>query len=422
MRHISDLHIGRVNPRNLHFDLDVEPKKLDLPVLVQRLAHTGGVPEAVREIEPSFRLYRKLKETLVRYRELARDPAARTLPPARVVRPGDSYAGVPALRRLLVALGDLPAGAAPGASGTLYDAPLAAAVERFQRRHGLAIDGVIGEETLRQLNVPLATRVRQIELALERIRWLPELAARSHLIVNIPEFKLRGVDLGAETAQRLQLAMNVIVGKAVGTQTPIFHGDMHYVIFRPYWNCPRSIAVKEVAPRARRDPGYLETHHMELVDHFSWEARVYKPTPENIARLASGVLQVRQTPGPHNALGPAKFIFPNSNNVYLHGTPAQQLFSRTRRDFSHGCIRVEDPAALAEYMLERNEGWTRQRIDAAMQAETPARVDLAERIPVYLIYTTVVVDFDDDVLFFEDLYGHDARLQAALDAGYPYAP
>jgi len=198
--------------------------------------------------------------------------------------------------------------------------------------------------------------------------------------------------------------------------------DLRYIVFSPYWNVPYSITTKELAPKARKDPGYLEEHHFEIVEGNGWDAAVQPVNAETIAALGSGKYRLRQQPGDWNALGKIKFIFPNAHHVYLHSTPGQQLFSRARRDFSHCCIRVEDVVGLAEYVLADKE-WTPDRIREAMAADRPKRVDLAERLPVVIFYTTALMSQTDDAIhFFEDIYGHDDALDQALEAGYPFPP
>jgi murein L,D-transpeptidase YcbB/YkuD len=291
------------------------------------------------------------------------------------------------------------------------------AVKAFQRRHGLEPDGVIGRDTVAMLDVSMAHRVRQIELAMERMRWLPAMSDRPVVFVNVPLFRLWASD--PRTGEE-PLRMNVVVGKSVDHMTPIFVDQMEYVIFRPYWNPPYSITVKEIVPQARRDPAYLDRQNMEIVASGEDGAEPLPATPENLSGVLAGRLRLRQKPGPRNSLGLAKFIFPNADNIYMHGTPAQALFSRARRDFSHGCIRLEDPARLAEWILRDQPEWTRAKIDAAMQAERPTRVNLKPPLPVVLFYDTVHVNSDGVVFFVNDIYGDDRQLDAALAQGYPY--
>jgi murein L,D-transpeptidase YcbB/YkuD len=214
--------------------------------------------------------------------------------------------------------------------------------------------------------------------------------------------------------------MKVVVGKSLENRTPVFVQHMEYVIFRPYWNPPRTIVTKEIVPHARRDPSYLEREDLEIVASGDEDAAALPATPENLDAVVAGRLYVRQRPGPRNSLGLAKFIFPNHENVYMHGTPATQLFLRTRRDFSHGCIRVEDATLLAEWVLRDVPGWTRKRIEEAMQGERPTRVNLKEPLMVVLFYDTVHVNSEGVVHFASDIYSHDRELDEALARGYPH--
>jgi murein L,D-transpeptidase YcbB/YkuD len=252
---------------------------------------------------------------------------------------------------------------------------------------------------------------------MERGRWLPRLADRPTVFVNVPLFRLWASD---PVRGNEPLRMNVVVGKAVSSATPIFLEEMEYVVFRPYWNPPPSIVKKEIVPQARRDPSYLARESLEIVASGRDDAPALPGSAENLDAVVAGRLFVRQKPGPRNSLGLAKFIFPNAENIYMHGTPAQQLFSRTRRDFSHGCIRLEDPARLAEWILRDNPGWTRERIEKAMQGERPTQVNLRERLRVVIFYDTVHVNSEGVVHFVGDIYGHDRVLDEALGRGYPY--
>jgi murein L,D-transpeptidase YcbB/YkuD len=316
------------------------------------------------------------------------------------------------LHAWLLATGDLPAGTPPPADR--YDTSLEAGVVSFQLRHGLEMDGVIGKATQAALAIPLTWRVRQIELALERLRWLPDLSAGRLIAVNIPMFQLWAWDQVPSSAPPT-LSMHVIVGRALDTRTPVFAAELRHVIFRPYWNIPSSILRNEILPAVRRDPAYLTRHNMEIVAGASDDSPVLAPTAEHIASLGSRGVRLRQRPGPTNALGLVKFMFPNENDVYLHGTPSVQLFSRARRDFSHGCIRVADPAALAEWVLRDPTAWSRDAVAAAMNGAANHRVDLTDPIQVVIFYTTAVVQPEDGQVYFaDDVYGHDRRLATAL--------
>jgi murein L,D-transpeptidase YcbB/YkuD len=425
MRLLSSVHEGRVDPRFVGFDYDVSAKRLDLAATLRSTRDAGGLPAAIAAAEPQFPVYRRLVKALGDYRALAAAGEPEPVPALdakqRKVEPGQPWAGGTPLAARLRAFGDLPADApapATAADGTpVYAGALVDAVKRFQGRHALEPDGVIGPGTIQALNVPAATRVRQIELALERERWLPETRREPHVFVNVPLFRLWAYDPDRPDEP---LRMNVVTGKSLGHKTPIFIGQMAYVVFRPYWSPPPSIVRSEIVPHARRDPSYVERQKMEIVASGDENAPALPATPENLDKVAAGTLFIRQKPGEKNSLGLAKFIFPNSENVYMHGTPAQSLFARARRDFSHGCIRLEEPARLAEWVLRDQPEWTRERIDAAMQGERPTHVSLKEKLTVFLFYDSAYVDSKGVVYFADDYYGHDAQLEKALRHGYPY--
>ena len=420
-RLLRSARVGRVDPAALHWGYDVTPRPVDVRALLQEVRAGQGLAAALADLEPPLAHYRRARQALADYEALAAEGEPEAVPELddgrAKVEAGDSWDGVPALAARLRVLGDLAADASGPGTSTVYQGALLEAVKRFQWRHGLERDGVIGKSTLEALNVPVADRLRQIELALERERWLPDLGEAPTVFINVALFRLWASDPRSDGAP---LRMNVVVGKSLHHRTPIFIEEMEYVIFRPYWNIPYSIAARETVPRTRKDPGYLDTHQFEIVASGSETATALPPTPENLDKVVAGKLHIRQKPGPQNALGLAKFIFPNSDNVYMHGTPAQQLFSRARRDFSHGCIRLEDPARLGEWVLRDQPEWTRERIDAAMQGERPTRVNLGEPLRVVLFYVTVHVDSEGVVHFADDIYGFDAVLDQALRQGYPY--
>jgi L,D-transpeptidase YcbB len=418
LRVMRAVHLGRVDPSTMHWDYAVAAKPFDAATHLRAARVGPGLAATLEALSPPITHYARARRLLAAYRALdtqAEAPTVPALPAGRAsLDPGTAWTGVAALGARLRRLGDLPPGAAVPAT---YSGVLVDAVKRFQDRHGLAADGVVGPATLEALNVPVKRRLRQIELAMERMRWLPDLSARPNVFVNVPLFKLWATDptSGAEA-----LRMRVIVGKSLNHQTPLFLEEMEYVVFRPYWNPPHGITAHEIVPHARRDPAYLDREAFEIVASGADNAPALAATPENLSAVVAGRLHLRQRPGPHNALGLAKFIFPNAENVYMHSTPAQQLFSQTRRDFSHGCIRLEDPAQFAAWVLRDQPSWTRARIDSAMQASRPTQVNLTSRLRVVLFYDTVHVDSEGVAHFVEDIYGHDRGLDAALMRGYPF--
>ena len=417
MRLLAHLHAGRVDPAALRFELPETHQATDLAGLTIALSRATDPAAAIAAAEPRYAGYAALLAGLTRYRSLAADSTVRAPAlPAAPVRPGDALGAAAALRRFLIAVGDYDTlgDSATHADDMHYSRDLVAAVEHFQRRHALEPDGIIGRETVRQLRVPLAQRVQQIELTLERWRWLPDVPPERYAVVNIPGFHLLVFEHDS-TASHPLLEMSVIVGQAAGRHgTPIFTGTMAEVVVRPFWDVPLSIARKELVPRIIREPGYFDSEGFEIVRGSSDDAATYPPTSDNLGRVASGTLRLRQRPGTINALGLLKFVFPNSHNVYLHGTPAPELFARTRRDFSHGCIRIADPAALAELVLRDQPEWNRAAIDSAMRGDRTIHVPLAQPVAVFILYATTVAQPDGSVAFYPDLYRHDAALARAL--------
>jgi len=418
MRYISDQHIGRINPEHFKFGLDVESKKYDLPTLLRERLVNGDVNSELAQVGPPFNGFKRALGALQRYQQLAKqDDGEKLSVPSKPVLPGSSYDGVPRLTRLLRLLGDLPANAAVPESSNVYQGALVDAVKHFQGRHGLPPTGRLDEITLRHLNTPLSERIEQLRLTLERWHWLPDRFTEAPIVVNIPEFRLRAFD----SAMNEALTMNVIVGKAFHHKTPVFERDMRYVIFRPYWNVPPSIQRSESVPAIQKDRDYLAKKGFEAITPDGQLVTAGAVSDEVLAQLRSGKLEVRQKPGSTNALGLVKLMFPNEYNVYLHSTPSAQLFSQTRRDFSHGCIRVEKPAELAAWVLRDKPEWTLDRVKAAMTSgKDNQQVNLTKPIPVLILYGTAVVDPDGSVRFFDDIYGYDDELKQALAKGYPY--
>jgi L,D-transpeptidase YcbB len=421
MRYISDLHVGRVNPQHFEFGLDVGPKRYDLTEFLRNeIVYSRDVNVALAAVEPRYAGYGRLKAALEVYLKLAAEGDGEPLPlPAKTVRPGDSYPGTAQLIARLNQLGDISPDVSSESAGgaSLYQGALVNAVKHFQRRHGIEADGLLGKGTVAALNTPLRVRVEQIQFALERYRWIPASFPEPPIVVNIPEFRLRTM---IRQPGALPLDMEVVVGKAYHHRTPVFANYIRYVIFRPYWEVPASITRDELIPKIQRDPDYLAANNYIVVNSAGEVIAEGAVSDAVLGGLRSGIYRIRQKPGPKNALGLVKFIFPNSYNVYMHGTPATQLFSRSRRDFSHGCIRVENPMALAEWVLHNNPEWTEDRIVAAMNGTETIQVNLAHPIPVLILYSTAVVEPNGQIRFCDDIYGYDASLRNVLENGYPY--
>ena len=412
-RYLRDLHSGRIDPREIHEIFDGgSHQPFDARTILRDALAQDRLLQAVREAAPRFPLYPALRKALAHYVALERDPAWRApLPPlpGRKLEAGQPYAGIAQLAERLIRLGDMPAGV-PIADR--YEGAVVEGVKSFQRRHGLDPDGVVGPATFEQLQVTPAARAVQIALTMERLRWTPLLQASRMVVVNIPEFVLRAYDVRPGGGVDLKVEMKVIVGRALNTRTPIFDEEMRFIEFSPYWNIPPSIARAETVPALRRDPGYLRRQDMEFV--FA-DGRVAADVSETaLQAVMQGSARIRQRPGPRNALGDIKFVFPNNDNIYLHHTPAVGLFERARRDFSHGCIRVEDPVALAQFVLAPQPDWTLQRIRDAMNKGESRTIALRQPLPVLIAYATVVVR-QGNAHFFADLYGHDKLLASALN-------
>lgn len=412
LHYLHDLHYGRVDPRTVYANFNVPPKTLNLPATLSAALAAGDLNQAVKAATPTFPLYQALRPWLARYKSLERDPAwsgSLSPLPAAKLEPGAAYAGVAKLTARLIALGDLPAGfVAP----ERYQGALVDGVKQFQKRHGLTQDGVIGKSTWDQLNVSPAARVEQIELTMERLRWTPLMVDKRMLVVNLPEFELRGLEIDGTQVQ-IPLKMNVIVGKALNTRTPMFDEQMKMIEFSPYWNVPPSIARAETIPKLRRDPGYLDRQGFEIVSR-SGEVVTHADEAQ-LAAVQRGEARIRQRPGAQNALGDIKFIFPNNDNIYMHHTPSVGLFQRDRRDFSHGCIRVEDPVGLAQFVLQDEPEWTTEKIREAMDNGTSKTIRIKHPLMVVIAYGTAIVkQRGGTIYFYADIYGHDRQLELAL--------
>lgn len=411
-RYLTDLHGGRIDPGAVKEDFaDGRNAGFDAASVLSNAVTTRRLPDAVRDAAPSIPLYADLRSALARYRAMAASPELqRPLPalPGGSLKPGQSYKGTRELTQRLIALGDLPAGTAAPAR---YEGALIDGIKSFQTRHGLGADGALGKETLAQLQTPAASRARQIEITMERLRWTPLFNAPRIIAVNIPEFVLRAYEV-RDGKVDIKLTMKVIVGKTLDTRTPLFNEDMQYIEFSPYWNIPPSIAKRETIPKLRNDPGYLARGGYEFVGGDGSVSN--NVSAENLDAVLRGKMRIRQRPGPQNALGDIKFAFPNNQNIYLHHTPSVGLFERDRRDLSHGCIRVEAPVALAKFVLHDEPDWTEARIKTAMTSKKSNFKKLRDPLPVVITYGTAIVREDGRTFFFRDIYNHDKLLDDAL--------
>jgi murein L,D-transpeptidase YcbB/YkuD len=411
LRYLGDVTFGRVTPASVGHQLPARSDRSSLPTLLRHAASAGHTLDAVTAAMPVLGGYEGLRNALVTYRALAAGPALPALPmDSASIHVGEPLPWASALRAHLVAYGDL-ASSVDAAEGDVYGPALELGVKHFQRRHALTDDGVIGKGTLAALRTPVATRVRQIELALERLRWLPRDLTGRVLVVNIPMYRLDAFE-DAQSAQPA-ISMRVVVGTVGRNATPVLASQIKRVVFRPYWNVPRSIVTGELLPKARADRGYLDAHRYELVRGNSDKGEVVPVSDESLQALASGALRLRQLPGPGNALGMVKFDFANAHDVFLHDTPSQLAFQRDRRALSHGCVRVGDPLSLAAWVLD-GPAWSREAVTDATNARDAQVVQVARPVHVLLLYTTAAAEADGTVHFAADIYGHDAKLALRL--------
>lgn len=409
----SHLLAGRVNPETLHTDWKVVIPTADLINTLQSALHLNQIKKALRDLTPSHTGYTKLKEYLAHYRNIEREAHGSSLLPGTSLRKGDKGTSVQHLRERLIILGDLDASGKDPAD--LFDETVEVAVLRFQKRHGLKQDGIVGKRTLKMLNTPIQKRVRQIELNMERWRWIPRDLGNRYLVVNIADFKLWVTE-----NRRRVLEMRVIVGSPY-RRTPVFSAKMTYMVINPYWNIPHKLAIKDVLPKIQKNVNYIEQQGIKVFK--DWSNGAAEIHPETILwdqiEARNFTYKLRQDPGPRNSLGRIKFIIPNKFAVYLHDTPERSHFKETNRDVSSGCIRVEKPIELAEYLLENDSEWTRETLMEAIDKGSQKVVKLKNPITVHLQYWTAWVDETDGINFRNDIYDRDRHLDLALKERLP---
>jgi murein L,D-transpeptidase YcbB/YkuD len=397
-RHVAT---GQLTPKSIDARWNTRRESPDIVAALQKAADqsVSSFLDAVQPVHPE---YQALRGALASLR--AQTSSGWPTIPRATLKVGQWNAGVIVpLRRRLAAAGYLPANAS--LDSPQFDADVEAGVKAFQEHHGLPSSGALDRATLDRMNVPLATRLAQVAMNLERWRWLPDDLGARHLLVNVPYFHVIARENG-----KAVLDMRVVVGKR-GNETPLFSDEMETVVFSPYWNVPDTIALEETAPAVARDPEFLSRNNMEVVNASGQVVSADSIPWGDEAALAD--YRFRQRPGANNALGYVKFLFPNEHSVYLHDTPADALFKRIGRAFSHGCVRVEEPEVLAQYVLRDQSEWTDDAIHAAMRSGNERHVKLTEPIPVHIVYMTAWVDEQGGPHFEEDVYGYDARQSRA---------
>jgi len=405
----SHLLFGLVNPETVHIKGESFNPDIDLAGVLNDALKDHTIRKTLQNLSPHYQEYLNLQSALKKYRELAAKNESLRIPVGETLRYGVSHERVRTLRNRLILSGDLKPTKTP--NPTFFDDDLEKAVKRFQFRHGLFVDGLAGHRTVAAVNIPVRTRLRQIELNMERWRWLPRDLGTKYILVNIANFKLSVVE-----RSRKIMEMRVVAGRRY-RKTPVFSGKMQYLVINPFWNIPTKLAVRDLAPRECSDPGYLAAKHIKVYKNWQQDSPEIDPvfiswctvTPKSLFPY-----KLQQTSGPYNLLGKIKFIFPNKYAVYLHDTPNKSLFDETLRDFSSGCIRVEKPDLLAEFLLKSDPRWTKEAILDLWESSALKNIFLNEHIPVHLVYITAWADNNGVVHFRNDVYKQDRILAKAL--------
>ena len=385
-RYANDLVSGTIDPKESGVDWRIQRGKALEERVLQAVIRGTAPSQVVATLRPSIPHYDRMRAALLEYYEIAARGGWPKIPEGASLKPGARNNTVSLLRtRLITGLDKKEASLAQQGSAdpTLFDPALKEAVAHFQERHGIEGDGAVGEATLRELNHTVQQRIDELKLNLDRWRWLPDQLGERYIMVNIAGFELEFID-----KNRVIETMNVVVGQR-SWQTPVFADTIENLVVNPYWNVPPSIYEEEIAPAIAADPNYLASHNYE--------------------RTSDG--GVRQRPGPGNALGKFKFVFPNDDDIYLHDTPADHLFSRARRDFSHGCIRLERPEDLARLIVRLQTSKSQEDLNRAMATTSERWIKLERKLPVYLLYFTAWAEEDGTVRFHHDVYGRDEKLE-----------
>ena len=400
----SHLVNGRVDHRNIYPDWVVGQGSSDLPALLSEAIDSGDMQKTLADLAPHYPKYVKLRETLIKYRAIAESGGWPQVPDGPKLIKGSRGKRVAILRQRLIASGDLASMAQE--NPVVFDHGVEMAVRKFQKRHGLKDDGRVGKSTLKVINVTVETRIRQIALNMDRLRWLSYDMGENHIFVNIADFSLEVME-----DEQPVMSMRIIAGKDE-QRSCVLSAKMTYLELNPFWRVPDSIATREILPQIKKDPGYLARKTIKVFKDWSDNAKEINPLLVNWSRVRASNLgyKFRQEPGPLNPLGRIKFIFPNECEIYLHDTPARHLFGRARRDFSHGCIRVEKPVELATYLLRNKETWIQKKILAETRKGKRQVVMLPEPVSVHIFYGTVWVDRKGVLQFRNDIYHADEIL------------
>lgn len=399
VRYLHDLRQGQVEPRDIQYPVQFPPKQpLNIVSLLKQHRSSQTLTELASLFEPKAPQYQRLKQIFNQLQPLLNQANLDELKLRKVLRPGERHPQIPMLRQHLRAIGALDS---IKADDKTYDNDLVAAVKTVQQQHGLKANGVIDPATAALVNQSPREKLVQIQLAMERARWIPDISDGPVIVVNIPAFELFAFNSNDDPNP---LNMKVVVGKWPDNKTPELLEDMKYLEFMPYWNIPKKIFEKEIRPKIANNNSYLASHEIELIRHQNSDEQG-----------GNSYIRARQRPGKKNPLGRVKFVFPNIADVYLHDTPSHAAFNRQRRDLSHGCVRVSEPEQLAEFVLGNQEGWNKETIRQAMSAPKTRHVTLKRAVPVLFYYATTFVNHENKLRFYPDVYGQDELLKKALN-------
>ena len=404
----TDLSKGRLEPTKVAKGIYVKPFSTGTLTLIDGAEQADNLGPYLDRLVAKSPRYQRLKKALADYRAIAAKGEWPTIEKGKTLKSGMDDPRVPVLRKRLAASGDLQSNDTP--DSTIYDEQLVKAVKAFQRRHGSQDDGVIGPNTLKALNVPLSYRIKQMAINLERRRWMKNDFGKRYIFVNLADQFMKVVDT-IDDREKTIFASRVVVGKPY-FDTPIFDDKMEYLVINPFWNVPASLANREFLPKLRRDAGFLQKKRIRILGA-GGEVNPYSINWKSLSRIP---YRLRQDTGGNNALGRIKFMFPNKFSVYIHDTPAKNLFSRDTRYFSAGCVRVQKPVRLASILLKA-QGWTEKKINSQIASGKRRIVRFKTKVPVHITYLTAWVNKDGQVNFRNDVYKRDKNLIKALLSG-----
>ncbi len=405
----SHLLDGRINPETIEAAWYPNQYEVDLALLLQTALESNTIEETLHSLLPQDQRYIRMRQALTRYRDMAARGGWNSVPDGPKIKKGDSGARIQALRARLITEGYLIPGLSKNAD--IFDDYLEQAILRYQGNHGLKVDGVAGRDTIASLNISVEERVQQIELNVERLRWLPKDLGKRYVLINIPNFRLEVVENGEPI-----ITMRAVVGKP-SDPSPVLSSEITYLVLNPSWHIPKKIATSEILPQLRTDPAYLAKNDIKVYKILDGNKREINPETVNWTQITEQDFnyRFRQRPGSKNPLGRVKFMFPNPFDIYLHDTSSPELFIKIIRSFSHGCIRIEKPIEVAEYIFRNDPEWTREEILSAINKRVEQTVWLPEPIPIYIVYLTAWGDEDGSVQFRNDIYGLDKVLNEALN-------